>query len=365
MANSVQTSSLANNLATNNLAIDAKSLDKLKYAADQSSPEAIKAAAKQFESVLMNMMLKSMREATPQDGMMDNEQSRMFTSMLDQQLSTHLTQKGLGLADVLARQLSASTQKVMPADSVGTNALNQALKPSSQPAHVSTHDAKTIHSADKPTVIQALAQAKQQAYEQLQALEASMSDGIENQLDALTPILNEAKTSLSKVQWTDLPGANIAKQLGDKAQAFVSSMTQHAQAASQVSGIPAKFMLGQAGLETGWGQKQIKTINGENSHNLFGIKAGNGWNGKVAVSATTEYINGVKQTRYEKFRAYDSYADAFKDYAKLISDNPRYQQAMANTHDAKAYAYALQRAGYATDPQYGKKLTQVIAKISG
>ena len=360
MANSVQTNSLANNLA-----IDAKSLDKLKYAADQNSPESIKAAAKQFEAVLMNMMLKSMREATPQDGMMDNEQSRMFTSMLDQQLSTHLTQKGLGLADVLARQLSASSQKIIPADSANANAIGQTLKPSAQHAHSLTHASKATHATDKPTVIQAIEQAKERAYQQLEALEDAVSEGIENQLDTLKPILNEAKTSLSKVQWPELPGVNIAKQLGDKAQAFVSSMTKHAQAASQVSGIPAKFMLGQAGLETGWGQKLIKTINGENSHNLFGIKAGNGWNGKVAVSATTEYINGVKQTRYEKFRAYDSYADAFKDYAKLISENPRYQQAMANTHDAKAYAYALQRAGYATDPQYGKKLSQVIAKISG
>lgn len=359
MANSVQTSSI-----NNNLAIDAKSLDKLKYSAEQNSPEAIKAAAKQFEAVLMNMMLKSMREATPQDGMMDNEQSRMFTSMLDQQLSSHLTQKGLGLADVLTRQLSASTQKIMPAEKIGNTDLSQTPKASKPTTHTTTHDLKHVRPTDKPTLVEGIEQAKQQAYQQLEALEQSVSEVVENQLEALTPILKEAKSGLGKLQLPNLFGENIAKQLGDKAQAFVSSMAKHAQAASQVSGIPAKFMLGQAGLETGWGQKLIKSINGENSHNLFGIKAGAGWKGKVAVSATSEYINGVKQTRYEKFKAYDSYADAFKDYAKLISENPRYQQAMINTHDAKAYAYALQRAGYATDPQYGKKLSQVIAKIS-
>ena len=122
-------------------------------------------------------------------------------------------------------------------------------------------------------------------------------------------------------------------------------------------------MIGQAALESGWGKHEIKTSNGVNSHNLFGIKADASWKGKVANSVTTEYINGVKETRVEKFRAYDSYSDAFKDYAKLISQNPRYENAMNNTHDASAYAHALQRAGYATDPQYGKKLTQVIKNL--
>ncbi len=91
-----------------NLAMDTQSLAQLRAQA-QSSPElALKAAAQQFESVFMNMMLKSMRDATPQDGMMDSDQTRMFTGMLDQQLSQSMSGKGIGLADMLVKQLGRS-----------------------------------------------------------------------------------------------------------------------------------------------------------------------------------------------------------------------------------------------------------------
>jgi flagellar protein FlgJ len=138
---------------------------------------------------------------------------------------------------------------------------------------------------------------------------------------------------------------------------------KHAQIASEVekaTGIPANFMLGQAGHETGWGKFEIKQKGGASSHNLFGIKAGPGWTGKVADVTTTEFVNGAPQKRVARFRAYDSYADAFKDYARMISESPRYAKAREQTGSAQAFATGLQKAGYATDPDYAAKLSRAI-----
>ena len=140
-------------------------------------------------------------------------------------------------------------------------------------------------------------------------------------------------------------------------------MQAHTSASERVareSGIPASYMLGQAGHETGWGKSEIRGDDGSNSFNLFGIKATGGWSGKVAEITTTEYVDGVPRKVKAKFRAYDSYEESFRDYARLISENPRYAQAMQSTGNATAYASALQKAGYATDPQYASKLSRAI-----
>ncbi|MFA5171232.1 MAG: flagellar assembly peptidoglycan hydrolase FlgJ [Sulfuriferula sp.] len=271
---------------TDKFSADPQGLAALKRAAKDNSPEAIKAVAKQFEAVFMNMMLKSMRQATPQDGMFDNDQSRLYTSMLDQQLSQNMATKGLGLADVLARQLSNFAPPVMP------------------PA----------------VAVQAPVQA--------------------------APLTDVAPKS--------------ANGQAPHVQAFQNRLQAHAEEASRTTGIPAKFMLGQAALESGWGRKEINNSDGTTSHNLFGIKATAGWHGKTVDAVTTEYKDGIAQRRIEKFRAYDSYADSFRDYAHLLKSNPRYQQVIASGQDAVGFAQGLQRAGYATDPHYAAKLTQII-----
>jgi flagellar protein FlgJ len=151
---------------------------------------------------------------------------------------------------------------------------------------------------------------------------------------------------------------------GTPASASANSfVAQHSDAAARVesaSGIPAGFMIGQAGHESGWGQREINMPDGTPSFNLFGIKAGAGWNGKVAEVSTTEYVNGVAQKTVARFRAYDSYEASFRDYAQLISQSPRYAQARQQTGSAQAYASSLQRAGYATDPDYAAKLSRAI-----
>lgn len=345
---------------TNSLAIDGNALNSLKRA-KSDSPEAIREVARQFEGILMHMMLKSMRDTVPQDGMTNNEQSKMFMGMLDQQLSTQLSQKGMGLTDVLVRQLSKfSTKPAAPAEA-GKSPLRE-----DKPAPLVRSD--ILPTSGKTVLVQA-AQKIREAYQQWEATAPDSANDNDTAwargIPELPPLLQEAQQNVQRFTLPQAPLISAIRDVAGKTQQFIQRMLPHAQAASTDSGIPAKFMIGQAALESGWGKHEIKTADGINSHNLFGIKADASWKGKVVRSVTTEYVNGVKETRVEKFRAYDSYSDAFKDYAKLISQNPRYQQAMQNTHDASAYAHALQRAGYATDPQYGKKLTQVIKNLQG
>jgi flagellar protein FlgJ len=112
--------------------------------------------------------------------------------------------------------------------------------------------------------------------------------------------------------------------------------------------------------ETGWGKSEIKTADGSSSFNLFGIKAGPGWHGKVAEVTTTEYQNGVAKKTVARFRAYDSYEESFKDYARLLTQSPRYAKVSQQTGSVQAFATGLQRAGYATDPAYATKLSRAI-----
>jgi flagellar protein FlgJ len=143
----------------------------------------------------------------------------------------------------------------------------------------------------------------------------------------------------------------------------IDFLTQHraaAHAAESQTGIPAAFMVSQAAHETGWGRREIRHADGSPSFNLFGIKADANWKGKVAEVTTTEVVGGVARKVSAKFRAYDSYAQSFADYAHLMKSSPRYSQALANAGSAEGFAQGLQRAGYATDPAYADKLTRVI-----
>ena len=269
------------------LAADAQSLGGLKMEAGKSSPQAIQEAAKQFESLFMRELLKSMREATMKSGMLDSPGGDLGTDLLDQQFAVQMSGQPGGLSDLIAQQLKR--QMGTPTDTAKTDTV--------APAKATPVRPTVSRTARAPT---------------------------ESQSD------------------------------------FVQQHSKVANEVAQTSGIPASFMLGQAGHETGWGKHQIKLKDGSPSHNLFGIKAGANWTGKVAEVTTTEYVNGTAQKRVARFRAYDSYADSFKDYARLISESPRYAKAREQTGSAHAYASGLQKAGYATDPEYAAKLSRAI-----
>lgn len=319
------------------LAVDAKDLGALRASARQNSPESIKAAARQFEALFMNMVMKSMREATPQDDLFGGQQTKMYTSMLDQQISQTLSNRGVGLADVLVRQLTnnRSIAQSLPGND-GSPAPGAGM-----PAEAA------LPGSINPTRQAQIAAFQQQLQMQNEGEQPDGSLAAGLMLRQAAPVAAAQVESKSRAR---LPHV----------RAFEDRLALHAQEASRSTGIPAKFMLGQAALETGWGKREIRGADGSASHNLFGIKATAGWKGRVAEAVTTEYIHGVPHTKVEKFRAYDSYADSFRDYARLLTKNPRYENVIANAQDASSFAHGLQRAGYATDPQYAAKLTRII-----
>jgi flagellar protein FlgJ len=143
------------------------------------------------------------------------------------------------------------------------------------------------------------------------------------------------------------------------AKEFVSQVWPHAVEASRATGIPPQFLVAQAALESGWGKSEIRRADGSGTFNLFGIKAGKSWNGAVVEAPTTEYVDGQAQRVTEKFRAYGSYAEAFRDYANLLRNNPRYGN-VVGSQDGTEFAKRLQQAGYATDPAYADKLARII-----
>jgi len=304
---------------TSKLALDTNSLNGLKNSAKAGTPAAMKEAATQFEAMFINMMMKSMRDATPQEGMLDNQQTKTFTTMLDQQTSQNLAKRGVGLADVLVRQLSAN-QMGQQALAIGADGMGGDAAAGAGRLTPSLTNAATMYGNGAALGAGAAAASK-------------------------APPL-PATTETGRIQ-------------APHVRAFQEKLHEHAHAAEQTTGVPAKFMLGQAALETGWGKRMIKNADGSNSNNLFGIKAGAGWKGKVATAVTTEYVNGKPQTKVEKFRAYDSPADSFRDYANMIAKNPRYEKVIGSS-DAATFAQGLQRAGYATDPNYAAKLTRLI-----
>jgi len=289
-------------------AYDAQSLNKLKLAAQKDPQGQIKEVAKQFEGVFVQMMLKSMRSALPQDGLLSSDQTRLYTSMYDQQIAQDMSAKGLGMADMMVKQLTGGNPE--PSEMAGT--VPMAL------------DKEVLNT------LPAL------------AMEQMIRKAIPNAPDR-TP-----------------GGAPLGQDSGQ----FVSRLSIPAQVASQNSGISHQLIVAQAALESGWGQREIPTADGKQSFNLFGIKAGGSWSGPTTDITTTEYTNGVAKKVQASFRVYGSYVEAITDYVKLLTNNPRYAQVTAAGTPEQA-AHALQAAGYATDPNYASKLVNVIQKIKG
>ncbi|MBU1980213.1 MAG: flagellar assembly peptidoglycan hydrolase FlgJ, partial [Gammaproteobacteria bacterium] len=295
-------------------ALDVQSVDKLRLQVKQDPDAALKAVAQQFEGIFVNMMLKSMREATPKDGMLDSEQGNLYTQLFDQQLAQKLsTGKGLGVADMLVKQLTLKNSLQSSALST-EHGLNPVLG-----THVS------------PLRTQNPAPATQNS--ELSTQESTLS----TQDSPLTTQDSGLRTQHSESAF------KTPKE-------FVDKLWPHAVEAGKELGIPPHFLLGQAALESGWGKRTIRGQDGQDSLNLFGIKAGAKWGGEVAAAATTEYVKGVPQAKREEFRAYGSYAESFRDYAALLRNNPRYQGVFGQDIDAAGFARVMQQAGYATDP---------------
>jgi len=288
-------------------ALDVASVETLKREARTDPDKALRSAASQFEALLLQMMLKAMREAADSGASTDSQDSKLYKSMLDQQLSLALAKRGIGLAEPMVRQLSRGESGQEP----------EQAQPGMAIPFAPFVPARTAPAIPVPSV----------------------------------PAVGIPSIAPQSTVPTDLPGT---------ARGFVARLWPHALAAGRATGIAPHFILGQAALESGWGRGEIRMADGGASHNLFGIKAGGGWQGAVADVVTTEYVNGAPVKTVERFRSYGSYAEAFQDYANLIASNPRYAQVLNERADPAAFARALQQAGYATDPNYAEKLTRVI-----
>jgi flagellar protein FlgJ len=337
-------------------ALDAKALSALREEAKSSPDKALGAASQQFEAVFLQMMLKAMRDATPQDGMLDSSATRMYTSMFDQQIAQTMAKRGTGLAAVIERQLS----RAMP---------HAAATPAG--AATATQSAPTTTGATATSAATKVSPAAR-------AAKASPAAGVQGTrrtgtaLDTYRRTASPATHASAAKATTATPATTAPKtasaSLGQTMVAgikhFVDTLRPAAEAAAKAVGLPVEYLLAQAGLESGWGKHQPKDAATGASHNVFGIKAGRAWQGKVVEAPTKEVVAGASVPTSARFRAYDSYASSFGDFAKLLRGSRRYAPALAQAADPAAYAKALQRGGYATDPAYAAKLTRAIASVT-
>lgn len=351
-------------------AIDPRAMGDLSRLSRENSPEAVKAAAKQFEALFLNTVMKSMREATPGNALFDNEQTKLYQSLLDQQLSSNLAQSGgTGLADAIVRQLSPAPAKppatgameMLPGGGfpLGVAGLPASANSAAQRAAEATVKA-ALAAPESPEVSAPLADD-----DPVETFFAQFVDKPVASTTAARLPMNEeiaSKTSVAAPQATAATAsaeASPRRNVPAHIREFVNKVMPHAQEVARLTGIPAEFMVAQAALETGWGRAELRTSDGGNSYNLFNIKAGKSWDGETVSTRTTEYAGNRAYSTGARFRAYSSYEESFRDYANLLLNSPRYAEVIGE-QDAASFARGLQQAGYATDPRYADKLTRII-----
>lgn len=325
-------------------ALEMQGLQRLKHTASQDPSAGAEAAAKQFEALFIQMMVKSMRDAVPTTGLTDNKQTEMFREMLDKQWSQTMADRGIGLADKLVNELERRGQitEASASQSGETTAADEA----SLIAGIPRGTPRPLTNAIQP-----------EAAPSTSAPAPGNGDGAGGFLADVLGGTGD-RQALGK-PWMPQPGAADTSGRPEYVQRFVDRLEAPARAASRSTGVPAELILAQAALETGWGRHEIPREDGSNSYNVFGIKAGGQWQGETTRVTTQEVVEGERTALRDAFRVYDSFESAFTDYARLIGDTPRYA-AVTNAGGPADAARALQAGGYATDPAYAEKLIGVM-----
>lgn len=344
---------------------DLSSLQQIRTAAKNDEKGGLRRAAEQFEAIFFNMLLKSMRQANAafeSEGMMNSQTTEFYRDMHDSQMASDLAQKGsLGLADLLVQQLDpqAIVAQRRKADSL--------LMPGE-----SANKGLVLPEAQHFTEQSDLALLKAQAMQQL--VQADVIQPGRRELSQLSPLLDKLQQQRERVQ-AEKAAAEKSKEVqpvaattatqdtvfrADSPVEFIRSLLPAAKQAASALGLDPLALIAQAALETGWGKRMIKTASGDNSFNLFGIKASRNWQGDTAVVDTLEYRQGVAKKEQAKFRAYSSPEQSLQDYTQFIGNSVRYQQAVAAAKEPAAYFSELQAAGYATDPNYAQKIMSVF-----
>lgn len=301
---------------------------------------ALKKASKEFEAYFLNLMLKSMRQAgevVGDDSMMGSQQEKMFISMLDEQMSVDLSQKGLlGIADLMMQQL---VQKQPKTDDVAQTIARTKT--------TSTHKAvihNTVNHITKNRVTENLAVEKlNQEKSPLANSSANQSANLVNQIEVAQKLEKPEK-----------------KVLFSKASEFISALQPYAKKAAESLNLDPNVLIAQAALETGWGKFIIHDAKGQPSFNLFGVKAGRFWQGEKVKISTLEVESGKFKPVNASFRKYQNIAESFDDYVNFIQHNSRYENALNAAKDSYQYVKQLQISGYATDPNYANKIISIL-----
>lgn len=355
---------------------DINSMSEMKAGSKANSPENMKRVAEQFESLFMNMMVKSMRDANQafaEGNPLNTPQTRFYQDMYDNQMSVHLSEKqGLGLADVMLRQLSpektppaANGALKRPALKADVPAAAQASGPATgAPDHSALlakrrlgfslgHGAAQTALVNNAGVPGAAPSANPVQAEPAQAWQP---------LRAMQGVARNQPTTADAIAQAAPATAPGPTRFANSSE-FVQTMLPMAEKAAARLGVDPHYLVAQAALETGWGKSIIKQPDGSNSHNLFGIKAHGGWQGESASVMTHEYRDGVKGQERASFRSYASFEQSFDDYVNFLEGNDRYKQALARTESPDTFFRELQQAGYATDPQYARKVSQIARQL--
>jgi peptidoglycan hydrolase FlgJ len=287
---------------------DFEGLDKLHAQAVKNPQAAKKAVAQQFESILVQMMMHSMREANKSfaSDLFENNEMDMYQDIYDKQISLVISQHGTGLAEAIEQNIDATT-------------------PPPPPQPLATVPAKFSPPAATPLV---------------------------------EPILEPQPAKPVAAQTTP-PIATF-----DSQQSFIKELWPAAKIAASVLGITPELLLAQAALETDWGKKILFADKNTSSHNLFNIKASALWKDKTLPIDTLEEKNGLLVKDKANFKIYDSYKACFLDYVKLLKENDRYSGTLKASVDPQQFVQALQKAGFATDSHYGDKIMQIYGSHS-
>ncbi|NWC82294.1 flagellar assembly peptidoglycan hydrolase FlgJ [Pseudomonas putida] len=365
--------SLVSSAADSGAYTDLNRLSSLKHG-DRDSDANVRKVAQEFESLFISEMLKASRKASDvlADGNpMNTETVKQYRDMYDQQLAVSMSREGggIGLQDVLVRQLTKGRSA-----SINTSPFPRA--DGSGPALWGNKVAQPVDATDSAATRNDVAALNSRRL----ALPSKLTDRL---LAGIVPSATTANAAAVPAR----DGQQVAKAFAvpdnglrivgravaqpplapKKAFAgsdeFVATMLPMAEQAAKRIGIDPRYLVAQAALETGWGKSVMRNTDGSSSHNLFGIKATGTWQGEQARAITSEFRDGqfVKETA--AFRSYDSYQDSFHDLVNLLQGNSRYQDALDSADNPEQFARELQKAGYATDPGYAKKIISIARQM--
>ncbi|MBD8592430.1 flagellar assembly peptidoglycan hydrolase FlgJ [Pseudomonas sp. CFBP 8758] len=367
---------------------DLNRLSSLKVG-DRDSEANLRKVAQEFESLFLGEMLKSMRSANDvlaKDNPLNTETTKQYQSMYDQQLSVTLSKEGggIGLQDVLMRQLSKTKGVARAGANPFAHADNSLNKPlgATRDASADAKAAGSVGHNDIALLNQRRLSLPSKLADRLvagivpsAATEAGAASGSKNLINvaADAPLNSLAKTvrSGAAVEGSSLaksvaqPPLAPAKRAFGSSDEFIATMLPMAEKAAARIGVDPKVLVAQAALETGWGKSIMRADDGSSSHNLFGIKATGNWKGENARAITSEFRDGQMVKETADFRSYTSYEDSFHDLVSLLQNNDRYQGVVKSADNPEQFVKELQKAGYATDPNYASKISSIAKQMQG